>query len=462
MKRRREGQQSWRRFTYASFVFGLLLAVGKLANSSAFAPRQLPCKYTSTTTRLLDANEKGIDDTEIENSDIILDYPLSQVKQLAKKGSSDVNSVVGAAGSGFKSAVGAAGSGVKSAAGAATSGISQLAEKGGSGIKSAVGATVFRVKSVAGAATGLATSGVKSVAGAASSGVKTVADATTSGISRLTEKTTSDVKTVASGLTGLAQKGSSNVKSIATVAGSSLTGLAEKGAVDTSTLIQWLDVQAKGTASAARDTAGAATMQAKAVAKELISRATSSDYSLSDVMLLLKVLLAIGASIGPLAKILPVTVLLQMLNVSLEARLGGTILEALAGSLDERVTAAISAEELGDLAKRSLTGAILAFTGKETYERGDIERAVAKETACEDTVTAPGEKTLELSVGPEFAQWDEAFRKSHPDVELVVAESVNNAGQNSGGRPRALDSQVVSELEEWDRMFRERYPDARL
>jgi len=219
---------------------------------------------------------------------------------------------------------------------------------------------------------------------------------------------------------------------------------------DAITLFQWLDSQAKNTASSAKNTTSAATGQAKSIARKLIEVTCSSDYKISDILLLLKVSLAIGASFGPLAKILPVTVLLQMLNVSLEARLGGKILEMLAESLDERFVAAITAEELGDLAKRSLTGAILAFTGKESYEAGDIERAVTSDYSNGSHDNAVEQKTLALSVGPEFAQWDKAFRERHPNVEFAIAESLDARQNTSGANSKPLDASLIRELKEWD------------
>jgi hypothetical protein len=117
--------------------------------------------------------------------------------------------------------------------------------------------------------------------------------------------------------------------------------------------------------------------------------------------------------------------------------------------LDERFVTALKSEELGDLAKRSLTGAILSFTGKQTYKEGDIERAVAGSEGA-TTTAAPVQKTLDLSVGRELAQWDESFRESHnPGVEQAVAESMAE-----GQKPKALDRQTVDDLEEWDRIFR--------
>jgi hypothetical protein len=380
---------------FSSWAFFIPLTVRRYDNVVA----------TKTITRLYSALEDDSDEQSSEKVGTDANF-FSQAKQLGTKAGSDVMSVANAAVSSLEFVAGAASSGMNSAAG----GISKLTAKGGSTVK-----TVAKtgIKSVTDAAFSIAEktgTGAKSVVSVAGSGIKTVASSTAAGIG----------------------------------------GLAQKGGSDAITLVQWLDSQAKNTASSAKNRTSAATTQAKSIARKLIEVTCSSDYKISDILLLLKVLLAIGASFGPLAKILPVTVLLQMLNVSLEARLGGKILEVLAESLDERFVAAITAEELGDLAKRSLTGAILAFTGKESYEAGDIERAVTSDYSNGSHDNAVEQKTLALSVGPEFAQWDEAFRERHPNVEFAIAESLDARQNTSGVNSKPLDASLIREMKEWD------------
>jgi hypothetical protein len=456
-----ERRINWRKLLSSCVV--LVLAPNLVG---AFCPTS-PCRrHQGAPSRILlhapEQNENADQNEDNNKDDFSLNSAFSRVSRFANKGVSDVASVAeGTA----KSIVGATGSGVKTVAGAATSGVSKLAKKGTTDVVSVASATGSGVQSIAGAAASgasgvarKAASDVKTVADAAGSGVKTVAGAAGSGISRLTETGGTGVNLALSGIA----KGSSRVQSVANAAGSNLSQLAERGSLSVSNVIQWLDAQGRGTAKVAKDTAVAADAQARAVAKELIRQTTSADYSISDVLLLLKVLVVLGASFGPLAKLLPVTVLLNMLNVSLEARLGGKILEVLAESLDERFLAAFTAEELGDLAKRSLRGAIISFTGKEAYEQGDIQRAVTSTDNVDDndaTSSPPELSILELSVGPEFAQWDEAFRESQlAGMEIAIAESLDGGGNRAEGgmmRPTVLDQEAARALEEWDRKFRE-------
>ena len=322
-----------------------------------------------------------------------------------------------------------------------------------------------------------------SVAGSAGSGL-------VSALKRGKSDTVAVARTARSGITGIATR----VGSVAGSAGSSLVGAIQQGRTDTVAVVQWLDNQAKDGVSTTNTKAkdivlkftGKSDYVFGDIAKEVIRRASSSDVSIQDILLLLKILLTVGASFTPLAKILPLTVLLDMMNVSIEARIGGKLLEVLAESLDDRFKAAVTAEELGDLAKRSLVIGITSFTGKERYEEGDIEQAVQEQQAQQQQqqqqeqagtvqnspmtsastlsvnsnvtpqyqLQQPAPKTLDLTLGPEIEAWDAAFRDNHPgDWESAIETSLN-AEQIS---PKDLDKEIVSELDEWDKQFEALY-----
>lgn len=277
---------------------------------------------------------------------------------------------------------------------------------------------------------------------------------------------TSAVGATSARLSELAERGGSDVLSIASSAVTGLKGVAERGASDVASVantttynagevVRWIDVQAKDGASVANNATkslvlgftGKPEYQVGDISKELLRRAATAD--LNDIMLLLKISLAVGASIGPLAKALPISVLLEMLNVSLERQIGGKFLEVLAATLDDRFSAAFNNDDkfqLGDAVKRSATSAILKFTGKSSYKAGDIERAVvAEENKREITRGTPGEcdapaiNTLDLRVSPEFECWDEKFREAHPEGLASFADT--------GTNPKALDMKIAMELE---------------
>jgi hypothetical protein len=363
---------------------------------------------------------------------------------------------------------------IKSTVGKAASSVKDLAQAGGSSVASVVGT---------------AASGVVGFAQRGSSDVRTVASATASGVVGFAQRGSSDVRTVASaatsGLQGLVQRGASDVVSMA----GGVRNLAETSATSASEMVQWMDAQAKGGVTVVNSNArqlvlgftGKTDYQVGDVTKELLRRIVSSDYNLSDMILLLKVVLTIGATFGPLAKAIPITVLLEMLNVSLEKEIGGKIIETIAMSLDDRFTAAIvftgdDKYQLGDLTKRSITGAILKFTGKDSYQSGDIERAVVVQQNSGDKGTKQTTSptvTERLTTEEQTAGSDNTSRATVIVAATASAASTTTTSTTATGNSDVTPSRTVRhvtpkrlellgvgpEFEEWDRLFRQSYPD---
>jgi len=293
-------------------------------------------------------------------------------------------------------------------------------------------------------------------------------------------------RTARSGFSNLSDRAAAGLV-VAGIATENLQGILQQGQSNTVSIIQWIDGYAKEGVSNTNSLAKIAVLKFTGkskyvfgdIAREIIRRASSSSVSLQDLMLLLKIFLTVGASFTPLAKFLPLTVLLDMLNVSIESRVGGRLLQVLAESIDERFLAAFTAEELGDLAKRSLLAGITAFTGRNRYEAGDIEQAVQKEVdRLQQQEKVPDNNnvgnlpavmnfqiiqqqqqqqeqqksvmTLDLCLGPEFEAWDSAFRESHPGDWAQAVETAIHFNQLD---VKELDKELVSELEEWDERF---------
>lgn len=339
---------------------------------------------------------------------------------------------------------------VKSTASATTSSLTGLAEKGKSGLQFAASA---------------AKSGAQSAASAATSALTEVATAATSGFSSLKEKGTPS-STEAAVTTFATTPGSLSSRSAAADDGKGmilsrlqqpLTSAATSTLSSLAKTSRWMRVRGRRTVKMGGRSASAKTQALLLgftgkedstlgdVIKELNQRNSSSLFKLQDVVLLLKVVVAIGASIGPLAQVLPLTLLLDMFNMSLEAQVGKEIIEVLAFSVDERLAAAfdvqaVEALVLGDIARRTLLGTILSFTGKDVYEFGDIMRAVTKQQgqqnsvvfgdSKEETTSTSGSscsKTLELDTivgSAEFEEWDKAFRESHSDFGSTIAQNL--------------------------------------
>lgn len=306
------------------------------------------------------------------------------------------------------------------------SGFSTVAEKGSSDLQSLADSTF---------------SGLSSVTERGASDFQSFADSTFSGISSVAEKGSSDFQSLAdntlSGFTKVAEFGLGTWKDTTTRAKYAARstrgafGFAEKRIAEIQSLTQdgtlklgetakWIDSQAKsGTEmvsskakSLVLDFTGKENYNFGDVTNELARRIAQKEIMIQDTVLLIKILLAVGASIGPLAKALPLTVLMEALNLSLEARVGTKVLEALASSLDTRIIAAFSSDDkvqIGDAVKRTLLSGVLAFTGKSKYESGDIGRVVKGQAEGDaDDVN----KTLSLQIDPELQEWDRLFLES--------------------------------------------------
>lgn len=91
-------------------------------------------------------------------------------------------------------------------------------------------------------------------------------------------------------------------------------------------------------------------------------------------------MLQLGVSFLPIARFLPVKVLLEVLTVGLAQDVGGKVMGSVAKSLDERFKEAITGDakyKMGDITKRQLSEALGKFTGQDSYTFGDISRTVA-------------------------------------------------------------------------------------
>lgn len=184
------------------------------------------------------------------------------------------------------------------------------------------------------------------------------------------------------------------------------------------------------------------------VTKELMHRVASSEINMQDTILLLKILLALGATLGPLTQLLPFTFLVEVLNLSLEQKVGGKILEVLSKTLDSRLVASLFTGDdknlIGDVVKRSVLGGVLQFTGKSDYEPGDIQRTV-QQRGQQDGEDGSEVMRLELEdVAAEFEEWDRQF------VERLETE------EYMGNRAREMDMKIAMALEECEAISREK------
>ena len=336
----------------------------------------------------------------------------------------------------------------------ATSSVSSEVEKRTNDIRS----ITRSVSSGIGSVTTKGTNEIKTMTRSVKSGIGSAAKMGASSLNSELEKITSDIQSVArtaasSGLESVAKKGAKDFRittlyagravkrgtqDVINVAGRGVEGtgmlaidLAERTVSETGKVAKWIDSQAKaGTDAVTSNTkravlnfTGKNNYEFGDVSKETVRRIAAGEVNMQDAILLLKILIAIGATIGPLAELLPFTFLLEALNISIEAKVGGKVMEVLAKGLDSRIVGALFTSDdkslIGDVAKRSLLSGILSYTGKPNYESGDIQRAVLEHESEGNSE----EKTLDIDVS-EFAEWDNLFIEKL-GAELEEAASID-------------------------------------
>lgn len=144
--------------------------------------------------------------------------------------------------------------------------------------------------------------------------------------------------------------------------------------------------------NATQDYTGKESYEVGDLSKEVIRRVRSGEYAMSDVWLACRILLSAGLGfLTPVATILPLRTLLDLVNIGLAQEVSGRLLEEMAGFLDRRFKEALTGKadyQVGDLTKDRLESAITKWTGKDSYEFGDITRHVRK-LAVEASAEAP-------------------------------------------------------------------------
>merc|ERR1712151_20279 len=346
--------------------------------------------------------------------------------------------------------------------------------------------------------------GIKSVTGKATYSIKTIADKSSTDIKSVLSYASTNAVSNLKSVSANAEKGGKEVIS----AINSASNIASSGIKSSASNLNSIKNNAQNSSkevlillsTQAKNSTNIISMQAKSmilqftnktkyefgdITKEILHRLLQQENTIQDTIILLKLLITVSATITPLAKVLPIAILLDALNFSLERQVGGKLLEVLASSLDSKFTAALFTNDdtmqLGDLAKRSVIKAISSFTGKDGYSTGDISQAVKEqiddihnndnESIHPDSLSSNpvNAKKLELNFigNTEFEQWDHAFMQSQPD-DSVNALSYDNTNINNDNGNCNIDNDILlrttvdnivrNELDEWDAMFEKRFP----
>ena len=155
------------------------------------------------------------------------------------------------------------------------------------------------------------------------------------------------------------------------------------------------------------------------MSKEIIRRLKDGEYTRDDLVLFLKIVATIGINITPVASALPMKVLLQLMNLTLEASIaqsvGDKVVTAITTEIDGRMKEMVTGDrnyQLGDITKRTISN----WTGKEGYEVGDITKTIVDKRAAGEAET---NETFELfsSKAEEdlLDEWDKKLLKDRKE-----------------------------------------------
>jgi hypothetical protein len=100
------------------------------------------------------------------------------------------------------------------------------------------------------------------------------------------------------------------------------------------------------------------------VSKEILVRVKTRDYTMDDMIILFKILLAFGAGLSPVASFLPAKLLIELLDYSILGDLSNKVTTAITQELDQRMKKAFTGDadyQLGDMSKK----AVLKYIGKD-------------------------------------------------------------------------------------------------
>lgn len=155
-----------------------------------------------------------------------------------------------------------------------------------------------------------------------------------------------------------------------------LTGNIIEGDYEFGDLSKWVDSKIKGEVNKFTNNDN---YKFGDLTKEITKRVASGKYTMDDLFMLLKAMALVGAGLSPVAGFLPVKMLVELLNFSLVNDAMGKVTSVLALELDKRLKKSLLGDEnyiLGDATKSMIANAVNGYTGKESYEFGDVTRKV--------------------------------------------------------------------------------------
>ena len=163
------------------------------------------------------------------------------------------------------------------------------------------------------------------------------------------------------------------------------------------------------------------------MSKEVIRRLRNGEYTKDDLWLFLKIVATIGINMQPVTSVLPLKVLIDLLNYTMEASIaqsvGEKVVSAITTEIDGRVKELVTGDrnyQMGDITKRALS----KWTGKENYEIGDITKTMLDkraEVTSEKESSSEKDETFELfssiSENELLEEWDKQLLKDRREKE---------------------------------------------
>lgn len=201
------------------------------------------------------------------------------------------------------------------------------------------------------------------------------------------------------------------------------------------------------------------------ISREIVRRLVNGEYDRDDLLLLLKIAATIGINMQPVAQVLPMKVLMDLLNLSLETSIaqsvGEKVITSITNEIDARMKEMVTGDreyQFGDYTKRIVN----RWTGKETYEFGDMTKTILGrlqereednkrlETAtvdsqCEDAPrsTTTSEIVLELDKTEQgvLEAWDKEFFQYQREKEGLAPSRNDDDDMYRDWDERYLSSQ---------------------
>ena len=144
------------------------------------------------------------------------------------------------------------------------------------------------------------------------------------------------------------------------------------------------------------------------ITKEFGRRIRSGEYTLDDLLVMLKILTSVGIGLAPgVAGLMPAKLLVELLNLSIMQDVGDRVRSSLAMELDRRMKQAMTGNteyKIGDLTK----SAVNKFTGKDQYSFGDITRTIINERDSKLLLGTSSKDSMDPKLVSELEKLDQA------------------------------------------------------